>query len=164
MYLKSICRLKNVKIIWFFSSIVAFERFRGVFLLFVQCWGQNERNKNCLRKYSKCLSFSSFFCVSSHLCQEAHFYLIAQLKNMKCCPVAHRMRCQLLSLPFQLYYYFAVLLLISGCTRSPLLCKGFLSCGEPGLLCSCGAQASHCCGLLQLSGSGVGLSTCGTPS
>ena len=85
----------------------------------------------------------------------AHFYLVAQLKNMQCCPFAHRMRCQLLSLPFQLYYYFVVLLFISGCARSSLLCKGFLSCGEPGLLCSSGVHASHCCGLLQRSGSGV---------
>ena len=70
--------------------------------------------------------FLCFFTSLPHPCQEAHFYLIAQLKNMHCCPFAHRMRFQLLSLPFQLYDFFLIILFISGCTGSPLLCKGFI--------------------------------------
>ena len=35
---------------------------------------------------------------------------------------------------------------IFGCAGSPLLCTAFSSCGEWGLLSSCGTRASHCGG------------------
>ena len=50
----------------------------------------------------------------------------------------------LLILFFNNFIYFY--LSISGCAGSSLMCRLFSSCGEQGLLSTCGVQASHCGG------------------
>ena len=58
-----------------------------------------------------------------------------------------------------------IYLFVFGCAGSSLLHRLFSSCGEPGLLPSCGARASHCggfsCCRAQALGT-VGFSSCST--
>ena len=42
------------------------------------------------------------------------------------------------------FFFLIAHLFIFGCAGSSLLHWLFSSCGEPGLLCSCGPWASHC--------------------
>ena len=52
-----------------------------------------------------------------------------------------------------LFFFFLIIyLFVFDCTRTWLLCGLFSSCGELGLLSSCGVRASHC----------GGFSCCGT--
>ena len=52
-----------------------------------------------------------------------------------------------------LFFFFLIIyLFVFDCTRTWLLCGLFSSCGEQGLLSSCGVRASHC----------GGFSCCGT--
>ena len=52
------------------------------------------------------------------------------------------MCCILMGLDY-CYFFFSIILFIYGCAVSSLLCVFSSSCGEWGLLCSCGGWASH---------------------
>ena len=96
------------------------------------------------------------FSVSLHISAKKPTFTL--LPNLKICSVAHLLTgwgASLSAYPFNC-------LVISQYLHFPLVALGLLRCcarafssgAERGLLSSCGAQASHCCGLVQHSGSG----------
>lgn len=86
MYLKSICRLINIKIIWFFSSIVALEDLEEFFYFLSSVGGRMNKTKivwENIQNASPFLHFSVFLHISA---KKPTFTL---LPNLKICSVAH---------------------------------------------------------------------------